>query len=186
MAGRTFSKLAKDLKRSRELHRFRVRKIAFKTDALEIEAGAKRRLIPKGHIARISTCEAIPRDYLSLLWTRKQSPLITCATRGNGCLVTRSRFGAGHTTQRQRTGNPSASRPKQRPSVDKFPARRFPIQHEIQNLENELNAFNERIVKLAVARGGTAVGVLEWPKSDRESWPGKGGISHARSVPAAR
>src|ERR1700726_3158854 len=50
--------------------------------------------------------------------------------------------------QRQRTGNPLASSPKQRPSVDKFPARRFPIQHEIQNLENELNAFNERIVEL--------------------------------------
>jgi hypothetical protein len=51
-------------------------------------------------------------------------------------------------TQRQRNGNLLATRPKQRPAVDKFPARRFPIQHEIQNLENELDAFNERIAEL--------------------------------------
>jgi hypothetical protein len=50
--------------------------------------------------------------------------------------------------QQQRTGNRLATRPTQRPSVDKFPARQFPIQHEIQNLENELDAFNERIVEL--------------------------------------
>jgi hypothetical protein len=66
------------------------------------------------------------------------------------------------TTQRQRTGNPLASRPKQRPSVDKFPARRFPIQHEIQNLENELNAFNERIVELEIeGHRGHAMEVLK-------------------------
>jgi predicted nuclease with TOPRIM domain len=52
------------------------------------------------------------------------------------------------TTQRQRTGDRLAPRPKQRPAVDKFPARRFPIQHKIQELENELNAFNERITEL--------------------------------------
>jgi hypothetical protein len=53
------------------------------------------------------------------------------------------------TTQRPRLGNRLATLSKQqRPSVDKFPARRFPIQHEIQNLEDELNAFNERIVEL--------------------------------------
>ena len=52
-------------------------------------------------------------------------------------------------TQRKRTGNRLATRPEQQPSaVDKFPARRFPIQHEIQELENELNAFNERIAEL--------------------------------------
>jgi predicted nuclease with TOPRIM domain len=51
-------------------------------------------------------------------------------------------------TQRQRAGNRLAMRPEQRPAVDKFPARRFPIQHEIQELENELNAFNERIAEL--------------------------------------
>ena len=38
--------------------------------------------------------------------------------------------------------------PAKRPTVDKYPARRFPIQHEIQKLEEELNAFNERIVEL--------------------------------------
>ena len=34
------------------------------------------------------------------------------------------------------------------PVVDKYPARRFPIQHEIQKLREELNAFNERIADL--------------------------------------
>ena len=38
--------------------------------------------------------------------------------------------------------------PKERPPVEKFPARRFPIQHEIQKLEEELNAFNDRIAEL--------------------------------------
>ena len=52
------------------------------------------------------------------------------------------------TTQRQRTGNLSAMHAKKRQSVDKYPARRFPIQHEIQKLESELNAFNERIAEL--------------------------------------
>ena len=52
------------------------------------------------------------------------------------------------TTQRQRTGNLSAMRAEKRQSVDKYPARRFPIQHEIQKLENELNTFNERIADL--------------------------------------
>jgi hypothetical protein len=51
-------------------------------------------------------------------------------------------------TQRKRTGNRLATRPEQPPAVDKFPARRFPIQNEIQQLENELNAFNERIAEL--------------------------------------
>ena len=38
--------------------------------------------------------------------------------------------------------------PEKRPAVDRFPARRFPIQHEIQKLEDDLNAFNERIAEL--------------------------------------
>jgi hypothetical protein len=38
--------------------------------------------------------------------------------------------------------------PQKRPTVDKFPARQFPIQHEIQKLEDELSAFNERIEEL--------------------------------------
>jgi hypothetical protein len=48
------------------------------------------------------------------------------------------------TTPRQRTGNRLATRSK-RLAVDKIPTRQFPIQREIQKLENELNAFNERI-----------------------------------------
>jgi len=31
---------------------------------------------------------------------------------------------------------------------DKFPAARFPVQHEIQQLQKELNDFNERIIEL--------------------------------------
>ena len=38
--------------------------------------------------------------------------------------------------------------PEKRPTVDKFSARQFPIQHEIQKLEEELNAFNDRIAEL--------------------------------------
>ena len=51
------------------------------------------------------------------------------------------------TTQRQTTGN-RLTGPKNGPAVKKYPARRFPIQHEIQKLEDELNAFNERIAEL--------------------------------------
>jgi hypothetical protein len=52
------------------------------------------------------------------------------------------------TAKRQRPGNRFATRLEPHPAAKKFSARRFPIQHEIQNLENELNAFNERIVEL--------------------------------------
>jgi tRNA(Ser,Leu) C12 N-acetylase TAN1 len=38
--------------------------------------------------------------------------------------------------------------PEKRPTIDKYPARRFPIQHEIQKLADALNAFNERIAEL--------------------------------------
>jgi hypothetical protein len=51
------------------------------------------------------------------------------------------------TTQRQGTGNRLAS-PATQPAVKKYPAAQFPIQREIQNLESELNAFNERIAEL--------------------------------------
>jgi hypothetical protein len=50
------------------------------------------------------------------------------------------------TTQRRRTGNRLAGQDK--PIVDKAPGRGFPIQREIHKLENELNAFNERIIEL--------------------------------------
>jgi hypothetical protein len=66
------------------------------------------------------------------------------------------------TTRRQRTGNRLATRSKQRPAADKYPARRFPIQHKIQTLENELSAFNERIAELEdEGHRGHAVEVLK-------------------------
>ena len=52
-------------------------------------------------------------------------------------------------TQRQRTGNKLATKP----AVKKYPAAQFPIQHEIQKLEDELDAFNERIAELEGHRG---------------------------------
>jgi hypothetical protein len=53
------------------------------------------------------------------------------------------------TTQRQRGLRREVTAcPETRPTVDKYPARRFPVQHEIQRLEDELNAFNERIAEL--------------------------------------
>lgn len=53
-------------------------------------------------------------------------------------------------TTRQRTlhGNLPAMRAEKRQAVDKYPARRFPIQHEIQKLQKDLHAFNERIAEL--------------------------------------
>ena len=51
------------------------------------------------------------------------------------------------TKQRQTTGNRLAS-PTYRPAVEKLPARRFPIQREIQKLQQALDAFNERIAEL--------------------------------------
>ena len=50
-------------------------------------------------------------------------------------------------TQRRRTGN-RLTGPTDRPALKKYPARRFPIQSEIQRLEDELNAFNDRIAEL--------------------------------------
>jgi hypothetical protein len=37
---------------------------------------------------------------------------------------------------------------EKRQAVDQYPAQRFPIRHQIQKLEDELNAFNERIEEL--------------------------------------
>jgi tRNA(Ser,Leu) C12 N-acetylase TAN1 len=48
----------------------------------------------------------------------------------------------------QRRGGLQGAGPAKRPTADKYPARRFPIQHEIQKSEDELNAFNERIAEL--------------------------------------
>jgi uncharacterized protein YydD (DUF2326 family) len=38
--------------------------------------------------------------------------------------------------------------PKNQPTIEKYPDRRFPIQNEIRELEDELNAFNDRIEEL--------------------------------------
>jgi H2-forming N5,N10-methylenetetrahydromethanopterin dehydrogenase-like enzyme len=53
------------------------------------------------------------------------------------------------TTRRQRTLDSSlpATGGESRPALDKYPARRFPIQ-QIQELQKDLNAFNERIADL--------------------------------------
>ena len=67
-------------------------------------------------------------------------------------------------TQRQRTlrSDPPAARPAKRQAVDEYPARRFPIQHEIQRLQKELKAFNERIAELEnVGHRGHAMEVLK-------------------------
>ena len=50
-------------------------------------------------------------------------------------------------THRQNAGSRLASL-KNQPDDKKYPARLFPIQHGIQRLEDELNAFNERIAEL--------------------------------------
>jgi uncharacterized protein YydD (DUF2326 family) len=38
--------------------------------------------------------------------------------------------------------------PKNQPTIEKYPGQRFPIQNEIRRLEDELNAFNDRIAEL--------------------------------------
>ncbi len=67
------------------------------------------------------------------------------------------------TTQRQTMlGNLSATRGANRPAVNKYPGRRFPIQHEIHQLQEQLNAFNERIAELEdVGHRGHAMEVLK-------------------------
>ena len=52
------------------------------------------------------------------------------------------------TMRQPRTGNLLAMRAETEEKVDKFPAARFPVQHEIQQLQKELNDFNERIIEL--------------------------------------
>jgi predicted nucleic acid-binding Zn-ribbon protein len=54
------------------------------------------------------------------------------------------------TTQRRRGLHDDlrTTHTKKQPTADKYPARRFPIQHEIRQLEDELNSFNERIAEL--------------------------------------
>src|SRR5258708_39666390 len=90
----------------------------------------------------------------NLRWCSPLMGRCTCPSTSSGAMprraihgTTRSRFGGAMTIQRQRAGN-RLERPEKRSAVDKLPARGFPIQREIQKLENELNAFNERIVEL--------------------------------------
>jgi hypothetical protein len=52
------------------------------------------------------------------------------------------------TAPRQRTGNLLVTRSEQRPTASKLPTRKFPVQREIQKLERDLNALNERIAEL--------------------------------------
>ena len=58
--------------------------------------------------------------------------------------------GGGMTTQRRRGLHDDlrTTHTKKQPTADKYSARRFPIQHEIRQLEDELNSFNERIAEL--------------------------------------
>lgn len=57
--------------------------------------------------------------------------------------------------------------PEKRPAIDKYPGRRFPIQNEIRKLEDELNAFNDRIEELEdEGHRGYAIEVL---KAKRET-----------------
>ena len=48
------------------------------------------------------------------------------------------------TARQPRPGNPLGIRAK----VDKYSAERFPVPHEIEKLQKQLNEFNERIIEL--------------------------------------
>ena len=64
------------------------------------------------------------------------------------------------TQQRQTTGNRLTSAAS-RPVAKKLPTRGFPIQREIQKLQDALNAFNERIAELeSEGHRGRAMKVL--------------------------
>lgn len=52
------------------------------------------------------------------------------------------------TMRRPRTGNLLRTRAETGKQVDKISAARFPVQHEIQQLQKELNDFNDRIIEL--------------------------------------
>ena len=52
------------------------------------------------------------------------------------------------TMRQPRTGNLLAMRAETGEKFDKSSAARFPVQHEIQQLQKELNDFNERIIEL--------------------------------------
>src|SRR5258706_1843102 len=58
------------------------------------------------------------------------------------------RRGYDHTATKRLARLPKNNSYKEGTKADKYPARRFPIQHEIRQLEDELNSFNERIAEL--------------------------------------
>ena len=65
-------------------------------------------------------------------------------------------------TKEPQRGRNRLSRPERRATVEKIPTRRFPIQREIQKLQQALNAFNERIAELEdEGHSGRAMGVLK-------------------------
>ena len=65
-------------------------------------------------------------------------------------------------TQRRRTGNLLTTRAEKTPTAKKLPARSFPVQRSIQQLSNDLDALNERIIELEnEGHRGHAMGVLK-------------------------
>ena len=71
------------------------------------------------------------------------------------------------TTRRVRTGNLLAMRAEARKQVERIPASRFPVQHKIQHLHSELNAFNDRIIELETeGHRGHAMEVLKAKATD--------------------
>ena len=67
---------------------------------------------------------------------------------------------AAMSTQRQRTGNRPATHPMQQPAADKFPARRFPIQHEIKKLREELSRIASKCSALTRAANPSKTDLL--------------------------
>jgi uncharacterized coiled-coil DUF342 family protein len=66
------------------------------------------------------------------------------------------------TTPRRRTGSLLAMGAEVREKIHKYPAARFPVQHEIQQLQKELSDFNERIIELeSEGHRGHAMEVLK-------------------------
>lgn len=66
------------------------------------------------------------------------------------------------TAQRRITGNRLVTRSEQKPTASKLPTRKFPVQREIQKLERDLNALNERIAELEdEGHRGRAMDVLK-------------------------
>jgi hypothetical protein len=65
-------------------------------------------------------------------------------------------------TKGPQRGRNRLSRPESRSTVEKLPTRGFPIQREIEKLQQALNAFNERISELEEeGHTGRAMGVLK-------------------------